>query len=101
MKKGSSEFDYFDSKTSNDSAYQFSFSNYTYDEYDENFSTPYDYENDLQNDEYVEMKGSSSKSCKCLPSCSSIRYNAEISQTKVKNQNHLRANQIFDDEEEK
>lgn len=39
--------------------------------------------------------------CNCLPSCSSIHYDAEVSRTKINIWKHLRANQVYEDENEK
>lgn len=41
------------------------------------------------------------QSCSCMPSCSSIHYDAEISRTKVNIKKHLKANQAYDIEDEK
>ena len=36
------------------------------------------------------------KSCKCLPACSSIKYNAEVTQSDVNLEKHMRASDNFD-----
>jgi hypothetical protein len=57
----------------------------------------YDDDDDLEDDDLsVEFK-----SCSCLPSCSSIHYDAEISRTKINIRKHLRANQAYDINEER
>lgn len=88
---------YKDFNSSSDELVQSFFGNDT----EESFSMIYDYEND----EYIENEPLDLmldfKTCGCLPSCSSIHYDAEISQTKINVRKHLRANQVFDVEEEK
>lgn len=64
---------------------------------DENEKSPVDKK--FENDEYVdkseENMDAEFKTCKCLPSCSSIYYDAEISQTSFDLVKYFKANNAF------
>jgi hypothetical protein len=58
-----------------------------------------DYEHEEYPDYAVSVQNGLS-SCKCLPSCSSIQYDAEISQTKLNVVKHYKATSMFEEEDE-
>jgi hypothetical protein len=53
-------------------------------------------------DEEQELRSLSKwfKPCRCLPPCSSINYDAEISQSQIDIQKHLKANKAFEEEDD-
>lgn len=58
---------------------------------------------DYEMDEYVDSEESSDetyKSCNCLPSCTSIHYDAEISQSLMNLVQYYKANKMYDKEDE-
>lgn len=66
----------------------------SYDDDDEHFSA-YDEEMMEYLDYSAKLDNSKIKSCKCLPSCSSIHYDAEVSQTHLSWREYSQARKIY------
>lgn len=54
----------------------------------------------LEGDDDDEAATTGYKACGCLPACSSITYDAEISQTPVDFVQRFKANNVYDDEDD-
>lgn len=71
-------------------------------------SNSIDFDEDIENssehgmDEYADSGDSAGtyQSCNCLPSCTSIHYDAEISQSALNLMQYFKANNIFDDKDD-
>lgn len=73
------EENFLDLNSSNDDLGESIFGNDTYDIDDDEEGSSFDF-----------------KPCHCLPSCSSIHYDTDISRTKINVRKHLKANQVYE-----
>jgi hypothetical protein len=86
---------YNNSKVADDTLGQFFLGNSSDDYSDED-----DDYRDLDYEEELRNSSKEFKACTCLPSCSSIDYDVEISQSSIDIQSHLKANKVFEEEDE-
>jgi hypothetical protein len=71
-----------------------------FDDASDDYSDEDDEYRDLDYEEELRNSSKEFKACTCLPSCSSIDYDVEISQSSIDIQRHLKANKVFEEEDE-